>query len=255
MKPYLILAALVVVSVTAFGQAPLTFEVASVRPSDPNSRGSTFTFNGGTGLTVKNGTLKGMIETAYDVRDFEIVGGPGWVNSERYDVTAKNAFDDPQTRSLGQQDRIKQSRQRLQALLAERFQLKVHRETREMPVYTLVLGKNGSKLSESQAANKPANAGINSGCGQMTGTSASMADLIVTLARELRRPVQDRTGLAARYDFQLRWAPDAGPCADANADGASIFTSIQEQLGLKLEAAKGPVEIIVVDKAAKPDAN
>jgi uncharacterized protein (TIGR03435 family) len=147
-------------------------------------------------------------------------------------------------------------------LLAERFQLRVHRETRELPEYALVVGKNGLKVKE--ITDLP-EAGIASNCGRMTGTRAVMSGLAVVLSRELGRPVLDRTSLAGKYNFQLTWAPETGPCsqpADVRGseasnpdDGPSVFTALQEQLGLKLEAIKGPVEIIVVDQAEKADAN
>jgi bla regulator protein BlaR1 len=241
------------------------FEVASVKPSAPSDlRGSTFQFTPDGGLRVTNGTLKGIIETAYDVRQFQISGGPGWLNTERYDILAKSASDG----NGDQVESIKETRIRLQWLLAQRFQLKVHRDTKELPVYVLALGKKGSKLIEAEAPSAPGSSatGIQARCGQMVGTSASMVNLAVYLSRQLDRSVLDRTGLSGKYNFQLEWTPDAGPCsapsnggspgaAISSPDGASIFTALQEQLGLKLEATKGPVDIIVVDRAEKADAN
>ncbi len=253
------------VSLEAFGQAvpaAPAFEVASVKPSNPASRSSSFSFNGGAGLTIEGGTLKRIIETAYDVRDFQILGGPGWIDSDRYDISAKNADDDPVMKLPTVPERVKVARVKLQTLLAERFQLKVHRETKELPEYALVVAKNGSKMKE--ITDLP-QSGINSNCGRMTGTRTSMANFVVALSRQLGRPVLDRTGLAGRYDFLLTYTPEIGACSQPAegrgseavnpGDGPSIFTAMQEQLGLKLEAIKGPVEIIVVNHADKADAN
>jgi uncharacterized protein (TIGR03435 family) len=245
------------VSCTVFGQSlpsSPTFEVASVKPGRPgDARGSTFQFTPGGGLKVTNGTLKGIIETAYDVRDFQISGGPGWLTSQRYDISAGAASGDAG---------MNETRQRLQALLAQRFRLKVHRETRDLPVYVLVVGKSGSKLVEAGASNTPA--GIGRECGRMTGTSASMANLTLYLSRQLERPVLDHTGLSRRYDFRFDWTPDSGSCAGqadgggpgaalSSSDGPSIFTALQEKLGLKLESTKGPVEVLVIDHAERAD--
>jgi uncharacterized protein (TIGR03435 family) len=238
------------------GQAPPpspAFEAASVKPSKPGDLGgSTFQFTTGGGLKIINGTLRGIIESAYSMRDFQILDGPGWLNSERYDILAKAANGGS----------IAETRLRLQALLGERFQLRVHRETRNLPEYALVVGRNGFKLVRNEGSLVPA-AGIRSGCGQMTGTMTTIANLAVYLERQLTRPVLDETGLSGRYDFQLNWAPDADSCRSPNdtgdhgtaADGPSLFTALQEKLGLKLESKKGPVEVLVVDHAEKVDEN
>jgi uncharacterized protein (TIGR03435 family) len=241
-----------------------TFEIASVKPSNPDARGSTYGFAPRGGLNVINGTLKGIIEMAYDVRDFQVSGGPGWIDSDRYDISTKNALDDPLMRITDRQERNKEARRRLQTLLAERFQLKVHRETKDLSEYALSVERRGLKIKE--VADAPAT-GIRSRCGQLNGTKTTMTNLALTLAGELGRPVVDRTGLSGKYDFQLVWTPETRPCAQqptdigspeavaSPSDGPSIFTALQEQLGLKLDAVKGPVEIIVVDHAEKASAN
>jgi len=192
---------------------------------------------------VTNGTLKGMIETAYDLRDFQIFGGPGWVNSERYDVLAKSesAVEDNQA-----------IRRRLQTLLAERFQLQLHRETKDLPEYALRVGKNGTRLSAGEPSRVE---GIERSCGQMVATRATMGNLVFMLSRQLDRPVIDDTGLPGKYKFDLKWTPDAGPCTGATDDRPSLFTALQEQLGLKLESIKGPVDSLVIDSAARPSEN
>jgi bla regulator protein blaR1 len=243
----------------ASGQPPApAFDAASIKPSNPDAHGSTYGFAPGGGLNVKNGTLKGIIEMAYDVRDFQISGGPGWVSTELYDITAKTALDDLHSQPADQLDRRAEIRLRLQVLLAQRFQLKVHSETKELPVYVLVAAKNGSKLVGVANPEDSKASGIRSGCGQMTGTRASMAVLAITLSNQVSHPVREQTGLTGRYNFQLDWTPDAGPCSQPTAgapDGPSLFTALQEQLGLRLEATKGPVELVVIDHAERADAN
>jgi len=235
-------ALLVFASITAFGQAP-AFDAASIKPSAPGAIGSTYGFQKG-GINVHNGTLKGLIEMAYGVRDFQISGGPGWLDSAQYNIVAKGP-DEP----------VAAMRLRVQSLLAERFGLQFHRETREIAEYALTLGKNGSKLARASSETASGPAGIHMTCGQMTGTHAGISGLTVYLSRLFDRPVVDRTALTGVYDFQLRWTPDTA-CADgAGTDGPSIFTAVQEQLGLKLETIRGPMEMIVVDRAERASAN
>jgi uncharacterized protein (TIGR03435 family) len=252
-------------SAVALAQAPPpAFETASVKPSAPDDmRGATYHFQPG-GVEVTNGTLRAIVQMAYDVQAFQICGAAGWMDSERYDVAAKLASADRPAPAADPQSRIRQMRLRLQALLADRFQLQVHRETREIPEYALVPAKNGPKLVESAPAAAPGPSGIRAACGQLSGIRATTANLAYALSRQLRRPVVDRSGLAGAYDFQIEFAPDAGGCsAPAGTEeptppsdaAASIFTALQERLGLKLEAIKGPMEVIVIDRAARPDPN
>jgi len=238
-----------VFSASGFGQsaAPASaFDAASIRLSTPDDvRGSTFEFPPG-GVRITNGTLMAIIESAFEVRDFQILGAPGWADSDHFNIVARSAEGD---RSL----EISATRRKLQTLLSQRFRLKMHRETRELPVYALAIGKNSSKLNDAKTSNGPA--GIQRACGQMTGTGSSITNLATYLSRELGRPVQDRTDLTGRYDFHVDWTPDAGPCTGASTDGPSLFTALQEQLGLKLESTRGPVEVIMIDSVEKPDAN
>jgi len=242
------------------------FEAASIKPSVPGTlRGSTFEFLSGGGLRIINGTLRAILETAYEVREFQTLGGPGWVGSERYDILANSAAA-PRGGTGGED--IKTTRLRLQALLAERFKLQVHRETRELPEYALEVAKGGPKLADGDAPGVSDNTptGIQRSCGQMIGTKTTMANLSLMLSRQLDRPVLDRTGLTGKYSFRFEWTPDAGRCS-VPADGAaresapppssapSIFTALQETLGLRLESIKGPVDSLVIDHAEKPSEN
>jgi uncharacterized protein (TIGR03435 family) len=241
-----LLTLIMITASAGLSQAP-AFDAASVKPGKPgDTRGATFQFTPGGALNITNGTLRDIIETAWNVRDFQILGGPGWLNSERYDISARSSDGGGQA----------ETRLKLQVLLAQRFRLRIHHEMRDLPIYALTVGKSGSKLVESDAP-LPAGsiAGIRASCGQIVGTTTSMANLAVYLERQLRRPVVDRTGLTDRYSFQLEWTPDSGPCSAVSSDGPSIFTALQENLGLKLESTKGPVETIMVDHAEKADEN
>jgi len=224
-----------------------SFDAATVKPSDPAAAGSTFQFPAGGRLRISNGTLRQIIETAwYEFRDFQIVGGPSWLNSERYDISATSE-------SRGAADGIPEVRKKLQTLLRERFQLQVHTEMRELPLYQLVPAKSGPKIrSADETGSSPA--GIQSSCGRITGTSTTMANLAVYLSRQLHRPVEDHSGLSGKYNFEFEWTPDDLPCSPPT-EGPSLFTALQEKLGLRLESAKGPQQILVIDSVSKPNEN
>jgi uncharacterized protein (TIGR03435 family) len=231
-----------------------SFEVVSIKLNKGAGNGSSVLQDQSGNFTAENATLKMLIMSglAYGVRDFQVVGGPGWINTERYDILAKPA---------GKADRA-EFQQMVQALLAERFQLKFHRESRELPIYALSLGRNGPKLTEWKDAVGPMCRYVP---GQLTCQKATMALLAEELARRLGRSVVDKTGLTGTYDLKLEWTPDefqvpgpsevGQPQPGADPAGPSIFTAIQNQLGLKLETGKGPVQVLVVDSAQKPAEN
>jgi bla regulator protein BlaR1 len=252
-----------------FGQ--LTFEVASIKPADPDARGTSIQFMPGGGLKMTGIPLRGMITFAYDVRDFQVSGGAGWVGNERFDVMAKadrTAVDGPVDFAAMNDSQRKTVRdqigERLRALLADRFQLAVHKETKEQPIYALVVSKNGAKLQETKEAGSRQGMSMNRGRLQAMGAPIEM--LGQTLSNVTGRPVVDKTGLTGKYDFVVEWTPDIadarqqgfgnGVTEPAPAPGGpTIFTALQEQLGLKLESQKGPVENIVIDRAEKPSEN
>jgi uncharacterized protein (TIGR03435 family) len=234
------------------------FEAASIKRSEPgNLRGSTFEFLPGGGLRIVNGTLRAILETAFEIREFQILGGPGWVNSEQYDILARST--DSGSNQAGATNDLRVVRLRLQALLAQRFNLEAHRETRELPEYALQVAKNGPKFLQDDTSGSPngPRTGIQRSCGQMIGTDATMANLSLMLARQLDRPVVDRTGLTGKYNFQFTWTPDTGPCPGSpnSSDGPSIFTALQEALGLRLESIRGPVDSLIIDHADRPSEN
>jgi uncharacterized protein (TIGR03435 family) len=269
----------------------LEFDVASIKRVIPGSVRTNLSGRIGTsdtpdGLVGRFVTVKMLILRAYAVDDYQISGAMDWVNSERYDIDAK--FDSSaadELLKLGPNDRILARQQMLQTLLTERFSLKVHRETKEVQLYVLVVAKNGPKLQEvklddtesskSKGGPPPGTGYMTAGpsVGQMRGYASLIANLTGMLTRYLHRPVIDRTGLTGRYDFTLRWTPDENqPQASSNSQGSpgfslsglpasdptgspTLFTAIQEQLGLKLESAKGPIEFIVIDHVERPSGN
>ena len=253
------------------------FEVASVKPHKAGE-GSTILLTAD-GLTATRVTVKFLIKQAYDVEDDEISAAPGWLDSETYDVVAKVGSAD-----LAALDKLdeKQRMQMLQPVLAERFQLKVHRASKEIPVYALVIAKNGPKLHQAKPGDtypdglkgpdgKPGGrAGMMMWSrGRLIAQGIPIASLLPPLTQQLERTVVDKTGLKGTYDITLLWTPeedgapmyngaDGGRQGSAPAPeslGASIFTAIQEQLGLRLESQKGQVEGLVIDHVERPSEN
>jgi bla regulator protein BlaR1 len=232
--------------------AKASFEVASIKLNKSGARGGQFSTEPG-GITATNMPLKTFIKAAYGVQDYQLSGGPGWIDSERYDIAAKaeGAVLDNTLLLM------------LRALLEDRFKLTLHREKKELPGYALVIGKSGLKIHEAQHESE---SWIRFGRGSLTARAVSMSRLADTLASRLGRPVVDSTGIKGVFDLELKWTRDEsepkGPKesmeplpADEGAGGPTIFTALQEQLGLKLEARKAPVEILIIDHIEKPSEN
>lgn len=256
------------VLVTTLGLAQTTaqpprpeFEVASIKLGDPGSRRVGIGFRpGGDTFKATNASLQRLIGFAYDLRNHQISGGPDWLDSAKFNIDAKAGSAIPPGLAGGNVIRLM-----VQSLLAERFKLASHLEMREEQLYELVVNKDGPKLRESAPAAPGQPQGVRIGRGELTGTAAPIAILVNQLSQQLGRSVTDKTGLTGRYDFTLKWTPDdlgvaagqpAGPDAPtADPSGPSIFTAVQEDLGLKLQSAKGQVEILVIDHAERPDAN
>lgn len=272
--PLLVGALSVPASLAQSGKEAGSFEVASIKPSDPDSRGIRLGLLPGGGLRCQNVRLRQLIEFAYEVQPFQISGGPDWLNDRGFDIVAKappsaEAIEMEQL-SIEQQKALEVLvRQRTRSLLAERFQLEIHRASKDMPVYALVTVKGGAKLkaASSEAGNRQQMRGRP---GQLTAENMGLDSLAHHLSRLLSRPVLDRTGLTGRFNFQLEWTPDGemegGPRGPGQSEkaaavgapdpaGPSLFTALQEQLGLKLESAKGPGEMVVIDRAEKPSEN
>ena len=249
------------VAALAFGQSDgqrLTFEVASVKVNSSLGTGSSINDAPGGKLDCKNVSLRQLITFAYNVRDYQILNAPAWAGAEHYDVEAKPSEEDgakePAQMTAGPAE--ERLRARTQALLAERFGLAVHNESREMPVYTLVVAEGGPKLVASTAEH-----------GQMSWSSERVVCKKVTMARfaevllasRLNRLVLDKTGLTGEYDFEIHFAADAAPgkSADGTAGepGPSFESALREQLGLKLTTTKAAAPFLVVDKVGRLTVN
>jgi uncharacterized protein (TIGR03435 family) len=246
---------------------PLAFEVSVVKQNNSGGSSSSSNFRSGR-FTASNVSLKNLLQyQAYGIPESRISGGPKWISSERFDIEAKtdNAVAD-RLRTLPRDQRTLQTRRMFQQLLADRFKLAVHWETRDLRVYAMVLAKKGPRLQPSKEPD--GHSGTSSNNEQFTAqgvTLAQMADALTQeFSRELGRVVTDKTGIQGRYDFVLKWMPNSSAAlvnggTDSSAispdSGPSLFTAIQEQLGLKLESTNGPVQVLVIDHAEMPSQN
>jgi uncharacterized protein (TIGR03435 family) len=270
-------------------QAPQTtgaslpsFEVAPIRPNRSGDNHFWIQFDPGR-FRVTGAKVKLLIQQAYDVRSYQVEGGPSWIESERYDIEAKEEDSQVEEESkLPREQSWGQDKLRLQRLLADRFKLRLSHTTKELPVYALVVAKNGPKLQKAKPGDTYPNGmkgfdGIahpdvlRIGPGELRGQATTIARLINMLSELVGRTVVDRTGLTGAYDFSAKWTLDESPTAmgirpeDGNLEaklsspaenfGSSFFTAIQEQLGLKLLSGKGPVEVLVIDHVERPSEN
>jgi uncharacterized protein (TIGR03435 family) len=238
------------------------FEVATIKPSDPNRPGKVFTVRGPDVVTI-NTTLVDLVTMAYDLHRRQLTGLPAWAESDKYDITGR-------PESPGQPS-VAQLKMMIQKLLTDRFQLTFHREKRELSVYAITVGKTGSKLTKSQSdPNSLPGLGFGRAPAGMIFNvrNATLAEVASVLqGNVLDKPVVDQTGLAEKYDFSLKFTPDPGQMAGfgppagqpAPADNADappdLFLAFQQQLGLRLESTKAPADVLVIDKVEKPSAN
>jgi uncharacterized protein (TIGR03435 family) len=259
---------------TAIAQTPPgpgadRFDVAAIKPNTGADRTVFIGAPSPGTLRAENVWLRFLIQVAWGVPSFEVVGGPGWTGSDRYDINAKSE------RSLN----FAEMKPMLKALLENRFGLKLHSETREMPVYELVTTRN-VKLEETKTGSctaphpnspdaprrLPVCGALGMSSHRVGGIGIAMPHLALTLSNDLQRAVIDQTGLTGSYDVHLEWTADQStpglfapgleaPAAPVLDGGVSIFTAIREKLGLSLEAKKGPVTVLVIDRAEKPSAN
>ena len=276
------------------GETQPAFEVSTVRTSAAGSEMMRMQW-GGDSCRIENFQLRTIIRQAYGaLSDDQIVGGPDALMDGHFDINAKaDANDAAQMKNLSRDDRTRESRLMLQSLLAERFHLKVHIETKELPVYALVIAKGGAKLTASapppatppdegapppKAAVAPdqlpktaprgmsmirmSSTKIEASASE--GTMEQLASMLTNQPDAGGRVVIDKTGLTGKYDWSLAWAPSmgmGGPMKGADngtgsdADAPGLFTALEEQLGLKLEPQKGPVQVVVVDHVEAPSAN
>jgi uncharacterized protein (TIGR03435 family) len=248
------------------------FEVASIKPNTSGEGRVMIGVQPGGRFNAENMATRALIRFAYNVKDFQISGGPAWMNSDRYDVTAKGDA------AAG----FEPMRTMVQSLLADRFKLMLHRETKELPVYDLVAAKGGLKLAAPKEGScttpdrnnppRPPQPGeppprycgnIRMGRGLVEAYGINMERFLTVLSDTLGRTVIDKTGFTGTFDVHLEFAPDEAvvggppgqPASSADSNAPSIFTALQEQLGLKVDSSKGPVEVLVIDHAEKPSEN
>ena len=224
------------------------FLVATIRPSNPDTLGG-WDFSGTNGhhISGANVDLVTLIRIAYGIHEKQIVDAPDWLARTRYDI--QGVPDLPGVPSF------EQTREMYRKLLADRFHLVFHRETRELPVYALTIAKGGPNL-KSAGPGETMNTGNSGSPGERITRfrSMSMPDFALNMDLIEDRPVVDRTGLAGRFDFTLRWSTDVAHATEPDA-APSLFTAIKEQLGLRLDAVKGPVEVFAIDHVERPSAN
>jgi uncharacterized protein (TIGR03435 family) len=233
------------------------FEVATIKPSKPETQGKGIAVRG-RGFSTINTSVSDLITFAYGLHARQITGGPAWIESDKYDLTAKPDGEG--------QPNDKQWKAMLQKLLADRFQLSFHRDKKDLSVFAIVIGKNGPKLTKSAGDPNGLPSLFFRGLGVLPVRNATMADFAgVMQTAVLDRPVVDQTGLVGRFDFELKWTPDETQFAglgirpqapsDDPAAPPDLFTAMQEQLGLKLQPTKAPVEVLVIDRVEKPSEN
>jgi uncharacterized protein (TIGR03435 family) len=243
-------AVLAALGLTIAPQAPanqpirLEFEVASVKPSPQGAGGARISaLPGGQTFVVRNVPVKIIFMFAHELPPRQVSGGPDWLDTENYDIDAKAALPSSRADLLVM----------FQNLLADRFKLQFHRETKDVPVYALTVDRAGSKMKLNESEDDFKIPIGTRGRGRANGTRVPMSYLCFYLSRQLDRNVIDKTGLDKFYDFTLEWTPE--PQRAADPVGRTIFTAVREQLGLKLESQKGPVEFYIIDHAEKPSVN
>lgn len=253
-----ILAALAFTAVSALAQMPTqvkpmaadahpSFAVATIKPHNPNSNHQGINAVGDR-FTIRNQTVLSLMMFAYSIDKHQVVNASAWTGADRYDIEGKT--DTPGEPNLHQQQEM------LQKLLTERFGLRFHHEKRELPVYAIQIAKGGVKLKPAANLDAEADQTASNHGGEMTVTitSATMADFILGMQFFLDRPLVDQTGISGRYDFTLHYAHDDSSVPDPNA-APGLFTAIQEQLGLKLNAVKAPIDVFIIDSVEAPTPN
>jgi uncharacterized protein (TIGR03435 family) len=234
----------------AAAQTPTpAFEAATIKPAATPSDGHThINYPPNDRFSSSNITVLNLMQWAYGMPEKQILGGPAWLGSSRFDIQAEaDIGEHMKNMTLKEGNELKQ--RMVQALLADRFQLKLHQETRMLPAYDLVLAKGGEKLRPSKSNGR----NIGAGRTHFNGEGLDMTFLAEGLSKITGRVVVDKTGLTGRYDFKLVWTADDAALADG--DPPTLFTAIQEQLGLKLEPAKEPVPVVVIDHVDQPTPN
>lgn len=242
------------------------YEVVSIRPAAPGQMNSGFSDGPQGGMRARNVTAQQALAFAYNVQDYQILGAPGWARSERFEISftpdRSEIAPGERTPAAELDGWLNRHRQRMQAVLRDRFEAAVREETRELPAYVLTVLRNGHKLSRPAHPDRTQSMNVNGGR-QIVATTATMKSLAQMLAMTLGRPVRDETGLDGTYDFQMEWEPDpsmplssaAARAGEGVAGGPSLFTALTEKLGLRLESRKSPVMVLVVDRLERPSEN
>lgn len=239
--------ALVCLGSLALAQQSATFEVASIKRhivTNPGGDDSSTDVSPGGRLVGRNVTARKLLRNSFVIEDSRITGTPGWTDTESYDIDARTAGG------------VEITRENIQALmlslLESRFHLEYHRDRKDAPIYTLEVAKGGAKVTPHPADDRPSMSTNSNGATiSFVAKKLSMADFAASLARQVGRPVVDKTGLAGNFDFDLKWSTEQ---AGMDAAGPSVFTSLQG-IGLRLVAGKGPIEVIVVDRIERPSEN
>src|SRR5580658_4599213 len=259
--------AILVSTAGLFAQSPAPrpafneFEVAAIKPSDPNSAGRWIRMQSANRFYAKNHTVKTLIQAAYNLTPRAVSGGPSWVDSDHYEILAETPGN--------VRPALDEQMSMLRKLLADRFRLKFHREEKEFSIYALTVAKTGSKLKESTLDLDATPEGppllafvIAPDTVRLPARAVTMPEIASVFQRAaLDQPVVDRTGLSGRYDFDLEFTPDESQFSGLGLKGTpestkpDLFTAMQQQLGLKLEATKGPINTLVIDQAERPSAN
>ena len=255
----------------AGAQTALTYDVVSIRPYKSGD-GMVRVMNNVDSYSGSNVTLEMLIQMAYDLKTESLISGlPGWATSSHWDISAKMDADTvAAVKKMSREERTVQGQQMMQALLAERFHMKVHHETREMQTYTLSVARSGLKIKEADPNNPYANGlkGLDGqshpgmmmmGDGKVTAQAITMPVLVRLLSNVTHKQVVDNTGLKGKYDIVLEWQPEDEPVDHTDGSPAtpkpSLATALQEQVGLRLDSVKAPVDTIVVDHIEMPTEN
>jgi uncharacterized protein (TIGR03435 family) len=225
------------------------WEVVTVKPSDPNGTNQSFRVEG-RHVIIQRQTAEYMLMVAYGLQKNQIVNAPEWVKTQSFDADGV-----PDTEG---QPSVQQFQAMIRKLLEERFGLKAHKEQRQMEVYALRVGKDGPKLTATKSdSNALPNQNAHGGDGErwLHFTNVSLDDFALMMLYEVQRPLVNQTGLKGRYDFDLRFTNDEQGGATDGSASPGLFTAIQEQTGLRLEAVKAPADVLVIDKVERPGAN
>ena len=245
---------LALLAVPAAAQAP-AFEVASIRRNTSGQEGGSMVPAPGGRLTLTNVPIRLVIRAAYNLQEFELVGGPSWIDGERYDIVTKAEGNPGAQELLGM----------VRTLLADRFQLQIVEDTAERPIYAMVRVRPGGPLPASlrpaqpcfrAPVNQPQQAppgqtacGFRAAPGSLAGRGVTFGALTFGLSGRVGRPVENRTGIEGEFDFDLEFAPDV------SADGPSLFTALEEQLGVRLEPTRGPARVMRIERIERPTEN